>query len=159
MINLVSGNALYFIHKEIVPIRYWGPVVFSMSSNPDLKGSSFTLSVLHIRWSSQCSLSFLQEKVDQAPTFLLPHLVVINISKVAGDIDFVKLKMVSLKRVWFRLASLAVLTNVCKTSRGSWLAVMTASKSPSQAPAKMAPIKVVRTPIRSGQQVYAKMAT
>ncbi|WP_016787720.1 septum site-determining protein MinC, partial [Vibrio cyclitrophicus] len=35
-------------------------------------------------------------------------------------------------------------------------AVMTASKSPSQAPAKMAPIKVVRTPIRSGQQVYAK---
>ncbi|MFA0122884.1 septum site-determining protein MinC, partial [Vibrio sp. 10N.261.48.A2] len=35
-------------------------------------------------------------------------------------------------------------------------AVMTASKSPSQAPAKMAPIKVARTPIRSGQQVYAK---
>src|SRR5690606_23138843 len=34
--------------------------------------------------------------------------------------------------------------------------VMAASKSPSQAPAQIAPTKVIRTPIRSGQQVYAK---
>ena len=33
---------------------------------------------------------------------------------------------------------------------------MSASKSPSQAPATMALTKIVRTPVRSGQQIYAK---
>ncbi len=33
---------------------------------------------------------------------------------------------------------------------------MTATNSPAQAPAQMAPTKVIRTPVRSGQQIYAK---
>ncbi len=35
-------------------------------------------------------------------------------------------------------------------------AIMSSSKSPSKSPTNMVPTKVVRTPIRSGQQVYAQ---
>ncbi|CAK1708803.1 Z-ring positioning protein MinC [Vibrio crassostreae] len=129
-----------------------------MSSNPDLKGSSFTLSVLHLSDDQvENAVSFLQEKVDQAPTFFAAAPVVINISKVAGDIDFVQLKngisQAGMIPVGVAGCSDKRMQNLAKEAG---FAVMTASKSPSQAPAKMAPIKVVRTPIRSGQQVYAK---
>ncbi|MFA0568611.1 septum site-determining protein MinC [Vibrio sp. 99-70-13A1] len=129
-----------------------------MSSNPDLKGSSFTLSVLHLSDAQvENAVAFLQEKVTQAPSFFEAAPVVINISQVDGDIDFSQLK---------KGISLAGMIPVgiagCKDKRiqnlakEAGFAVMTASKSPSQAPATMAPTKVVRTPIRSGQQVYAK---
>jgi len=129
-----------------------------MSSNPDLKGSSFTLSVLHLSDDNvENAVSFLQEKVDQAPNFFAAAPVVINISQVAGDIDFLQLKngisQAGMIPVGVTGCSDKRMQNLAKEAG---FAVMTASKSPSQAPAKMAPTKVVRTPIRSGQQVYAK---
>ena len=139
-----------------------------MSNNPDLKGSSFTLSVLHLSdVQVENALSFLQEKVDQAPTFFAAAPVVINISKVAGDIDFVQLKS-GISQAGMIPVGVAGCSDkrMQNLARDAGFAVLTASKSPSQAPAKMvpakmapanmAPIKVVRTPIRSGQQVYAK---
>ena len=64
-----------------------------MSHTPDLKGSSFTLSVLHLSDNDvDKSIDFLQEKVTQAPAFFAQAPVVINISKVDGDIDFSRLK-------------------------------------------------------------------
>lgn len=38
-------------------------------------------------------------------------------------------------------------------------AVMTASKAPSQAPAKMEPTKIVRNPVRSGNRSMPKTVT
>ncbi len=129
-----------------------------MSNTPDLKGSSFTLSVLHLSDNQITNtIEFLKEKVAQAPAFFANAPVVINIAKVEGDIDFVVLKQ------GISDASLIpVGVTGCKDKRSQVLAseagfaVMTASNSPKNAPAKMAPTKVVRTPIRSGQQIYAK---
>ncbi len=129
-----------------------------MSNTPDLKGSSFTLSVLHLSDNQITNtIEFLKEKVSQAPAFFANAPVVINISKVEGDIDFVQLKNgISGANL------MPVGITGCKDKRAQTLAseagfaVMTTSNSPKNAPAKMAPTKVVRTPIRSGQQVYAK---
>ncbi|MDE1250051.1 septum site-determining protein MinC [Vibrio aestuarianus] len=129
-----------------------------MSNTPDLKGSSFTLSVLHLCDNEVAnSIEFLKEKVTQAPAFFASAPVVINIAKVMGEIDFIMLKQgIS------EAGMIPVGVTGCKDKRSQNLAseagfaVMSASKSPAQAPAKMAPTKVVRTPIRSGQQVYAK---
>ncbi|MDE1336803.1 septum site-determining protein MinC [Vibrio aestuarianus] len=129
-----------------------------MSNTPDLKGSSFTLSVLHLCDNEVANtIEFLKEKVTQAPAFFASAPVVINIAKVMGEIDFIMLKQgIS------EAGMIPVGVTGCKDKRSQNLAseagfaVMSASKSPAQAPAKMAPTKVVRTPIRSGQQVYAK---
>ncbi|MBD1565079.1 septum site-determining protein MinC [Vibrio sp. SA48] len=129
-----------------------------MSNTPDLKGSSFTLSVLHLCDNEVANtIEFLKEKVTQAPAFFASAPVVINIAKVMGELDFIMLKQgIS------EAGMIPVGVTGCKDKRSQNLAseagfaVMNASKSPAQAPAKMAPNKVVRTPIRSGQQVYAK---
>ncbi|CAH8218590.1 Z-ring positioning protein MinC [Vibrio aestuarianus] len=129
-----------------------------MSNTPDLKGSSFTLSVLHFCDNEVANtIEFLKEKVTQAPAFFASAPVVINIAKVMGELDFIMLKQgIS------EAGMIPVGVTGCKDKRSQNLAseagfaVMSASKSPAQAPAKMAPTKVVRTPIRSGQQVYAK---
>ncbi len=129
-----------------------------MSNTPDLKGSSFTLSVLHLSDNHITNtIEFLKEKIAQAPAFFANAPVVINISKVEGDIDFL-----ALKQGISDASLIPVGISGCKDKRSQTLAsdagfaVMTASNSPTNAPAKMAPTKVVRTPIRSGQQVYAK---
>ncbi|ELK3677193.1 septum site-determining protein MinC [Vibrio fluvialis] len=129
-----------------------------MSNTPDLKGSSFTLSVLHLSDNQIAStVEFLKQKVSQAPAFFANAPVVINISKVDGDIDFL-----ALKNGISDAGLIPVGVTGCKDKRCQSLAseagfaVMTASNSPAKAPAKMAPTKIVRTPIRSGQQVYAK---
>lgn len=129
-----------------------------MSNTPDLKGSSFTLSVLHLS-DNQISntVEFLKQKVAQAPAFFANAPVVINISKVDGDIDFL-----ALKHGISDAGLIPVGVTGCKDKRCQSLAseagfaVMTASNNPAKAPAKMAPTTIVRTPIRSGQQVYAK---
>ncbi len=129
-----------------------------MSNTPDLKGSSFTLSVLHLSDNQITNtIEFLKEKIAQAPAFFANAPVVINISKVEGDIDFA-----ALKQGISDVQLIPVGISGCKDKRSqtsasdAGFAVMTASNSPTNAPAKMAPTKVVRTPIRSGQQVYAK---
>jgi septum site-determining protein MinC len=129
-----------------------------MSNTPDLKGSSFTLSVLHLSDNHITNtIDFIKQKIAQAPAFFANAPVVINIAKVDGDIDFVQLKN-SISEA--NLIPVGI--SGCKDKRSQTLAseagfaVMTASNSPTNAPAKMAPTKVVRTPIRSGQQVYAK---
>ncbi|MCG6266525.1 septum site-determining protein MinC [Vibrio furnissii] len=129
-----------------------------MSNTPDLKGSSFTLSVLHLSDNQIANtVEFLKQKVAQAPAFFANAPVVINISKVDGDIDFL-----ALKHGISGAGLIPVGVTGCKDKRCQSLAseagfaVMTASNNPAKAPAKMAPTTIVRTPIRSGQQVYAK---
>lgn len=129
-----------------------------MSQSPDLKGSSFTLSVLHLSDNDVAkAVSFLNEKVQQAPAFFANAPVVINIANVDGEIDFTTLKQGVSDAGMFPVG-----VTGCKDKRTQNLAnqanfaVMSASKSPSQAPAALAPTKIVRTPVRSGQQIYAK---
>ncbi|QMV13986.1 septum site-determining protein MinC [Vibrio spartinae] len=129
-----------------------------MSITPDLKGSSFTLSVLHIADSEiSKSVEFLKEKVTQAPAFFTAAPIVLNIAQVEGELDFHQLKLgiheTGMVPVGVTGARDKRTQNLASEAG---LAVLTASKSPSQAPAAIAPTKTITTPIRSGQQVYAK---
>ena len=155
-----------------------------MAQSPDLKGSSFTLSVLHL-FNNDVSetLAYLDEKVAKAPSFFASAPVVLNIEKVEGDIDFNQLKQGILN-----IGMIPVGVTGCKDERTqsraaeAELAVMSAAKKisatqittapPSEeeksaeleptpveaapAPAEVIPTKVIRTPVRSGQQIYAK---
>ncbi|MDN2480821.1 septum site-determining protein MinC [Vibrio agarivorans] len=129
-----------------------------MAQTPDLKGSSFTLSVLHLAdIDVDGNLTFLREKTEQAPAFFAHAPVVINVSQSSKDIDFNTLKSGILDVGMFPVG-----VTGCRDKRQqtlaveAGLAVMTASRSGNQAPAPLAPLKIVRTPIRSGQQIYAK---
>ncbi|MBF8999919.1 MULTISPECIES: septum site-determining protein MinC [Vibrio] len=129
-----------------------------MSNIPDLKGSSFTLSVLHLSDNQVAnSVEFLKQKVEQAPAFFAGAPVVINIAKVDGDIEFTKLKDGITEA-----GLIPVGITGCQDKRSQNLAkeagfaVMTTNNSPANAPAVLEPTKVIHTPIRSGQQVYAK---
>lgn len=162
MTPLVTGNA---ICKRYFQRRGYK---FSMSNTPDLKGSSFTLSVLHLPDGDiNNSIEFLKEKVTQAPAFFAHAPVVINISQVKEDIDFNELKK-GLSKTGIVPVGITG-SNDKKTQNlatNAGFAVMTASKShkpkpaapqaPVQVQAEMTPTKVITTPIRSGQQIYAK---
>lgn len=131
-----------------------------MSHTPDLKGSSFTLSVLHLSDNDvEKTIHFLKEKVEQAPAFFTSAPVVINVSLVQGDIDFLALKH-GISSVGMIPVGIAGSKNKRSQNMASeaGFAIMSASKSPAQAPAVMAPTKIIRTPVRSGQQIYAKDA-
>ncbi len=129
-----------------------------MSTATALKGSSFTLSVLHLSDNKVANIvDFVKEKVTRAPAFFSGAPVVINISKVEQDIDFSSL------RQGIQTAGLIpVGVTGCKNKRtqdlaaAAGFAIMSASNTPLQAPVEPAPVKIIRHPVRSGQQVYAK---
>ena len=149
-----------------------------MTNTPDLKGSSFTLSVLHLTDNNiENALQFLQEKVAQAPAFFASAPVVINVEKVEADIDFIALKQAVITAGFVPVGISGCTSNESKSSATeAGFALMTASKTsakPTEKPqpkkveeptpeekvevtATSIPTKIVRTPIRSGQQVYAK---
>lgn len=150
-----------------------------MSMSPDLKGSSFTLSVLHLADNEIAkTVKFLQEKVAQAPAFFSSAPIVIDVSQVNADIDFQ-----ALKEGIYQAGLVPVGITGTKDKRihdyaaSAGLAVMNASKLPkttrqiAEPPpdiiqsetqeneslaGNMVPTKIIRTPIRSGQQIYAQ---
>jgi septum site-determining protein MinC len=146
--------------------------------SPDLKGSSFTLSVLHLADNEIAkTVEFLKEKVAQAPGFFSSAPIVIDVSQVEADIDYQ-----ALKEGIYQAGLVPVGITGSKDKRihdhaaSAGLAVMNASKSSkttiqAESPPEvihselaevdhlagtMIPTKIIRTPIRSGQQVYAQ---
>ncbi len=135
-----------------------------MSNTPDLKGSSFTLSVLHLSDTNvDQAVDLLKDKVSQAPAFFANAPVVINVEQVEADIDFKALKS--------GITTAGMIPVGVTGSKGTarqeqireaGLAIMSGSKpvAPSKpepvAPEPRKPTKVIRTPIRSGQQIYAQ---
>ena len=61
-----------------------------MSQTPiELKGSSFTLSVIHLHHTQPEVVSqALQDKIDQAPAFLKNAPVVLNVSSLNGAVNW-----------------------------------------------------------------------
>ncbi|MBD1575534.1 MULTISPECIES: septum site-determining protein MinC [Vibrio] len=130
-----------------------------MASKPDLKGSSFALSVLKLTEDNvENCLQFLHNKVDQAPAFFTHAPLVINIENAPQvDIDFKALHQGVVKSGMIPVGVTGSNSNTVKSLvHAAGFAVMSTSKTPYQAPAEIVPTKVIRTPIRSGQQVYAK---
>lgn len=153
-----------------------------MSSAPVLKGSSFTFSILQLSNSDiQQALEYLQAKVAQAPNFFQFAPLVINIEQVTDEVDYAELKH-GIERLQMRpvgvagwrtdddkarifAAGLAAL-QVGASNRAAMSTSAPASdkaqthpptiSDASTQPAVHQPALVIRTPVRSGQQVYAK---
>lgn len=142
-----------------------------MSQSPiELKGSSFTLSVVHL-YSAEPKVihQALQEKVEQAPAFLKNAPVVINIAALKGDADWKNIQQ-AVVSAGFRVVGISgckdeqqkraiALTGLPLISEGRAKRVVAEAPPapvaavPDNAPAKT---RIVSTPVRSGQQIYAR---
>ncbi len=132
-----------------------------MIKNSELKGSSFTFSVLHLHDNDLHAMQkVLLGKMKQAPSFFEGAPIVVDISRIQTPINFHQLKSLVEET-----GMLAVGISGCKknsirqAARKAGLAVVTPSnQTRMQEPMlqQQAPTKVITTPIRSGQQIYAK---
>ena len=148
-----------------------------MSQTPiEFKGSSFTLSVVHLHHSQpEVIRQALQDKIDQAPAFLQNAPVVLNVSALNGDINWKQMQQAviatglrivgvsgckdeALKKMIAR-AGLPVLSEG-KENRKRAEAPAIETALPIAAPVAEAASKtrIINTPVRSGQQIYARNA-
>lgn len=140
-----------------------------MSQTPiEFKGSSFTLSVVHLHHTHPDVVrQALQDKIDQAPAFLKNAPVVLNVASLDGDVNWKQMQQAiastglrivgvsgckdeSLKRMIAR-AGLPILSEG-KEQKPSPEPV-TVAAAPESVITKT---RVVTTPVRSGQQIYAR---
>nr|WP_113866221.1 septum site-determining protein MinC [Brenneria salicis]NMN91581.1 septum site-determining protein MinC [Brenneria salicis ATCC 15712 = DSM 30166]RBP63051.1 septum site-determining protein MinC [Brenneria salicis ATCC 15712 = DSM 30166]RLM30791.1 septum site-determining protein MinC [Brenneria salicis ATCC 15712 = DSM 30166] len=136
-----------------------------MSQTPiELKGSSFTLSVVHLHDPQpEVIYQALQEKIEQAPAFLKNAPVVINVAALTAETDWIKLQQA--------IASTGlhvVGVSGCKDEQlkqaitQAGLPLLSEGKAQRRPPESVAAApaavktKVINTPIRSGQQIYAR---
>lgn len=140
-----------------------------MSQTPiELKGSSFTLSVVHLHHADpEVVRQALQDKINQAPAFLKNAPVVLNMASLTGEVNWRLMQQAilstglhivgvsgckdeSLKRIITR-AGLPLLSEG-KEQKQSVEVVEPAH--PVELPAVKT--RVITAPVRSGQQIYAK---
>ncbi|WP_271459691.1 septum site-determining protein MinC [Pantoea leporis] len=148
-----------------------------MSQTPiEFKGSSFTLSVVHLHHSQpEVIRQALQDKIDQAPAFLLNAPVVLNVSALTGDINWKQMQQAvmatglrivgvsgckdeALKKMIAR-AGLPVLSEGKESRKQA--AAPVAEAAPVVAavvPDAASKTRIINTPVRSGQQIYARNA-
>ncbi|WP_315707437.1 septum site-determining protein MinC [Brenneria uluponensis] len=134
-----------------------------MSQTPiELKGSSFTLSVVHL-YDQQPEVVYqaLQEKIEQAPAFFKNAPVVINISMLTAEANWTKLQQ-AISSTGLRVVGVSG----CKDAKlkaaieQAGLPLLSEGKGKHRVTEPVAPAtiktKVVNTPVRSGQQIYAR---
>lgn len=140
-----------------------------MSQTPiELKGSSFTLSVVHLHHADpEVVRQALQDKINQAPAFLKNAPVVLNMASLTGEVNWRLMQQAivstglhivgvsgckdeSLKRIISR-AGLPLLSEG-KEQKQTVEVVEPAH--PVETPAVKT--RVINAPVRSGQQIYAK---
>ena len=130
----------------------------------ELKGSSFTLSVLHITSADIKQVrQQLQEKVAQAPEFFRAAPLVINIEKLPEVPDFAALSAAVRELELIPVGVSGILDDQGRAAaRAAGLAVMTTGKVPASPQSPPAALlnqpgtRVHRGPVRSGQQIYAQ---
>jgi len=145
-----------------------------MSQTPiEFKGSSFTLSVVHLHHPDPAVIrKALQDKIDQAPDFLKNAPVVLNVATLSADVNWKQLQQAilatglrivgvsgckddALKRMISR-AGLPVLAEGKEAKSRS--EVPLPEPLPVAAEPVAAKTRIVNTPVRSGQQIYARDA-
>ncbi|CNJ32059.1 septum site-determining protein MinC [Yersinia aldovae] len=138
-----------------------------MSQSPiELKGSSFTLSVIHLHDARpEVIRQALQEKVDQAPAFLKNAPVVINVATLPNGANWKDLQQ-AVTSAGLRIVGISG----CQDERQkraiarAGLPLLSEGKGQKMAPEPVvsppenAPVKtrIISTPVRSGQQIYAR---
>jgi len=124
----------------------------------ELKGASFTLSVLHINSSDlQAVMTELDSKLAQAPQFFLGAPLVVNLSAIQHDsLNLSALKDLLISRQLVIVGITGATTVLSKQAKDLGLAIVKAGKQSSTPPPAPRQTKIVKQNIRSGQQVYAK---
>ncbi|QDY42119.1 septum site-determining protein MinC [Candidatus Pantoea soli] len=140
----------------------------------EFKGSSFTLSVVHLHHSQpEVIRQALQDKIDQAPAFLQNAPVVLNVAALSGDINWKQMQQAvsatglrivgvsgckdeALKKMIAR-AGLPVLSEG-KENRRHADAPEAEAVAPPVVAEPASKTRIVNTPVRSGQQIYARNA-
>ena len=140
-----------------------------MSNTPiELKGSSFTLSVVHLHEAKPDVIrQALMEKIAQAPAFLQHAPVVVNVGALQGPVNWAQLQKI-ISESGLRVVGVSG----CKDaelkaeiervglpllSEGKEKAARTASAAkpaPAAAPA-LTKTRLIDVPVRSGQRIYA----
>lgn len=136
-----------------------------MSQSPiELKGSSFTLSVVHLYTSEpEVIRQALLEKVEQASSFLNNAPVVINVATLDSDANWKEIQQA------VEAAGLCVVgVSGCQVERqkqaimqvglpllneGKGQKMVTPDTVEKNPPTK---VRIINTPVRSGQQIYAR---
>ncbi|BEE17826.1 putative septum site-determining protein MinC [Aeromonas enteropelogenes] len=132
----------------------------------ELKGSTFTISVLHISDGEPERIrQLLAEKVAQAPYFFNCAPLVINVSRLEHIPDFEQLKELVESEEFVLVGVTGARNEEMKTAaKAAGLAVMASGKSRKSEPAPepvapepapLIPTRVHVGPVRSGQQIYA----
>ncbi|WBM72378.1 septum site-determining protein MinC [Buttiauxella sp. WJP83] len=144
-----------------------------MSNTPiELKGSSFTLSVLHLHDAQpEVILQALQEKVSQAPAFLKNAPVVVNVASLDGSVNWKNVQQAVVSS-GLRVVGISGCKDEAlkKEIERAGLPLLTEGKEknsrakavPAEVPAPVEPIvnsvtktRLIDTPVRSGQRIYA----
>lgn len=139
-----------------------------MSQSPiELKGSSFTLSVVYLHNSQpEVIRQALREKVEQAPAFLRNAPVVINVAMLSGDANWHELQQ-AVSAAGLRVVGVSGCRDerqkraiaraglpILNEGKGKALAAEPArAVVPEVPPAKT---RIIAAPVRSGQQIYAR---
>lgn len=132
-------------------------------SSIEFKGSNFTLSVIHLHDARADVISqALKDKIEQAPAFFQNAPVVLNVATLPDDVNWLEIKQL------FNASGLKVV-GVSGYQNGkhkqalikAGLPLLKEGKEQSSflaAPQQSIPTnsKIVDTPIRSGQQIYAR---
>ncbi len=136
----------------------------------ELKGSTFTLSVLHLTDTDPQQIKeLLEAKVAQAPHFFNFAPLVVNVERLESTPDFESLKDIIEREDFVLVGVTGARDDATKVAaKAAGLAVMTAGKAvvstqePAPQPVErekeepvLIPTKVHHGNVRSGQQIYA----
>ncbi|WP_292992332.1 septum site-determining protein MinC [Pantoea sp.] len=149
-----------------------------MSQTPiEFKGSSFTLSVVHLHHHDPAVIrKALQDKIDQAPDFLKNAPVVLNVATLSADVNWKQMQQAILA-TGLRIVGVSGCKNEALKSMISRAGLPVLAEGKEARPRAEAPqpaplpeplpvvtetvaakTRIVNTPVRSGQQIYARDA-
>ncbi|QYJ84690.1 septum site-determining protein MinC [Shewanella mesophila] len=124
----------------------------------ELKGSSFTLSVLHINHTDLNKVAAeLDSKLAIAPQFFLGAPLVVNLSAITDpDYNLAGLKDLLISRELVIVGITSAPSAIANQAKELGLAIIKSGKQSSNQPQLPKTTKIVKQNIRSGQQVYAQ---
>ncbi len=139
-----------------------------MSNTPiELKGSSFTLSVVHLHHAQpEVIREALLEKIAQAPAFLKHAPVVLNVAGLSGPVDWAALQQVVISTGLRIVGISGCKDNALRQAiENAGIPLLSAGKDKPRAvekPPANEPVvacvtktRIIDTPVRSGQRIYA----
>jgi septum site-determining protein MinC len=124
----------------------------------ELKGSSFTLSVLHI---NQVDLEKVTTELDNklaiAPQFFIGAPLVVNLSRIKDpEYNLAALKDLLISRQLVIVGITAAIDAISAQAKSLGLAIIKSGKQSQSQPQLPKTTKIVKQNVRSGQQIYAK---